>query len=203
MWESLNHCLLRFLINRVVDEVPFYTWSRNRSHRDSGVEFFTFVDTFSRFLCYLYVVVGPASEQENLCSDRQPKRAKCVFFWFPRWFPKKEKKNAFSLLNTSYNVVTKQFIFVIWIKAFLVFLVKTWSHRFVPNENKTKQTKIITRLADSFGNSMVHDNILLSCNISFNPLLRKSSFRSLKCSERNWPMYSLLSVTLVQECKRI
>ena len=114
-----------------------------------------------------------------------------------------KKRNACSLLNTSYKVVTKQFIFVIWIKAFPVFLVKTWSHRFVPNENKTKQTKITTRLADSFGNSMVHDNILLSCNISFDPLLRKSSFRFLKCSERDWPMYSLLRVTLVQECKRI
>ena len=115
----------------------------------------------------------------------------------------KKKGMLRSLLNTSYNVITKQFIFVIWIKAFLVFLVKTWSHRFVPNENKTKQAKITTRLADSFGNSMVHDNILLSCNISFNPLLRKSSSRSLKCSERNWPMYSLLRLTLVQEWKRI
>ena len=33
-----------------------------------------------------------------------------------------------SLLNTSYNFITKQFIFVIWIKAFPVFLVKRWSH---------------------------------------------------------------------------
>ena len=68
---------------------------------------------------------------------------------------------------------------------------------------KTKQNKITTRLVDSFGNSMVQENILLSCNISFNPLLRKSSSRSLKCSERNWPMYSLLRLTLVQEWKRI
>ena len=121
----------------------FDTWSRNRSHLDSGVEFFTFVDTFSQFLCYLCVVVGPASEQENLRSDRLPKSAKCVFFWFPRWFPKKEKKkrNGCSLLNTSYNVVTRQFVFVIWIKAFPVFLMKTWGHRFVPNENKIKQNK--------------------------------------------------------------
>ena len=129
MWESLKHCLPRFLINRVVDKVPFHTWSRNRSHRDSGVEFFTFVDRFSQFLCYLDVVVGPASEQENLCFDRLPKSVKCVFFWFPRWFPKKKKKDMLrSLLNTSYNVITKQFIFVIWIKAFPVFLVKRWSH---------------------------------------------------------------------------
>ena len=144
MWESLNHCLLRFLINRVVDEVPFYTWSRNRSHRDSGVEFFTFVDRFYQFLCYLDVVVGPASEQENLCLDRLPKRAKRVFFWFPRWFPKKKKKKKGilgSLLNTSYKVISKQFIFVIWMKAFPVFLVKRWSHRLVLNENKTKQNK--------------------------------------------------------------
>ena len=122
MWESLNHCLLRFLINRVVDEVPFYTWSRNRSHRDSGVEFFTFVDRFSQFLCYLDVVVVPASEQENLCFDRLPKSAKCVFYWFPRWVPKKKKKKEMvrSLLNTLYNFITKQFIFVIWINAFSV-----------------------------------------------------------------------------------
>ena len=43
----------------------------------------------------------------------------------------------------------------------------------------------------------------LSCNISFDPLLRKSSSRSLKCIERNWPMYSLLKFTLVQGCKCI
>ena len=139
MWESLNHCLLRFLINRVVDEVPFYTWSRNRSHRDSGVEFFTFVDRFYQFLCYLDVVVGPASEQENLCFDRLPKSAKCVFFWFPRSQKRKKKEMVRSLFNTSYHVITKQFIFVIWIKAFPVFLVERWSHRLVGNENKTKQ----------------------------------------------------------------
>ena len=68
---------------------------------------------------------------------------------------------------------------------------------------KQNKTKITTRLADSFGNSMVHGNILLSCNISFDPLLRKSSSRFLKCSERNWPMYSLLRLTLAQECKCI
>ena len=80
-------------------------------------------------------------------------------------YPKKEKKrNASSLLNTSNNVVTKQFILVIWIKDFLVFLVKRWGHRFVLNENKTKQRS--------------------------------------QC-ERNWPMYSLLKLTLVQECKRM
>ena len=71
-------------------------------------------------MCHFYVVVGPTSEQENLCphSDRPPKSATCVFFWFPRWFPKKgEKKiNACSLLNTSYNVVTKQFILKICIQ---------------------------------------------------------------------------------------
>ena len=185
----------------------FRTWSRNRSHRDSGVEFFTFFDTFSQFLCYLYVVVGPVGEQENLCSDQLPKIAKCVFFRCPRWFPKKKRKrkkkrNSCSLLDTSYDVVTKQLIFFIWIKAFPVFLVKTWGHGFVPQwkQNKTKTT---TRLADSFGNYMVHENILLSCNICFDPLLRKSSSRSLKCSERNWPMNSLLRLTLVQECKHV
>ena len=115
---------------------------RNHSHRGSGVKIFTFVDTFTQFLCYFYVVVGPASEQENLCSDRLPKSAKCVSFWFPRWFPKKRiKRNACSLLNISNNVVTKQFILVLWIKAFLVFLVKRWGHKFVSIENKTKQNK--------------------------------------------------------------
>ena len=58
---------------------------------------------------------------------------------------------------------------------------------------KQSKTKITTRLAESFGKSMVHENIFFSCNISFDPLLRTSSSRSLKCSERNWPMYSLLS----------
>ena len=55
-------------------------YRRNRSHRGSGVKIFTFVDMFTQFLCYFYVVVGPVSEQENLCSDRLPKSAKCVFF---------------------------------------------------------------------------------------------------------------------------
>ena len=75
-------------------------------------------------------MVGPASEQKSLCFDRLPKSAKCVFYWFPRWVPKKKKKKEMvrSLLNTSYNVITKQFIFVIWIKAFPVFLVIRWSH---------------------------------------------------------------------------
>ena len=44
------------IINRVVDEVSFsYVISRNPSHRDSGVENFTFDDTFSQFLCDSYV----------------------------------------------------------------------------------------------------------------------------------------------------
>ena len=65
-------------------------------------------------------MVGPTSEQENLYphSDRPPKSATCVFFWFPRSFPKKgeKKKNACNLLNTSYNVVTEQFILKICIQ---------------------------------------------------------------------------------------
>ena len=68
---------------------------------------------------------------------------------------------------------------------------------------RQNKTKITTRLAESFGYSMVHESILLSCNISFDPLLRTSLSRSLKCSERNWPMYSLLRLTLVQEYKCI
>ena len=141
----------------------FHTWSRNRSHRDSGVEFFTFVDRFYQFLCYLDVVVGPASEQENLCFDRLPKSAKCVFFWFPRWFPKKKKK--------------KEMLVACWIP--LMNMNKSFSGIFGENMRsqtrpkwKQNKTKITTRLADSFGNSMVHENILLSCNISFDPLLR-------------------------------
>ena len=44
------------IINRVVDEVSFsYVISRNPSHRDSGVENFTFDDTFFQFLCDSYV----------------------------------------------------------------------------------------------------------------------------------------------------
>ena len=172
----------------------FDTWSRNRIHLDSGVEFSTFVNTFSQFLCYLCVVVGPASEQENLRSDRLPKSAKCVFFWFPRWFPKKKKK--------------KEMLVACWIP--LMNMNKSFSGIFGENMRsqtrpkwKQNKTKITSRLTDSFGNSMVHENILLSCNISFNPLLRKSSSRFLKCSERNWPMYSLLRLTLAQECKCI
>ena len=115
---------------------------RNRSHRGSGVKIFTFVDTFTLFLCYFYVVVRPASEQENLCSDRLPKECKMCFLLIPSLIPQKRiKRNACSLLNTSNNVVTKQFILVLWIKAFLVFLVKRWGHRFVSNENKTKHNK--------------------------------------------------------------
>ena len=50
---------------------------------------------------------------------------------------------------------------------------------------------------------MVHKNILFSCNISFDPLLTRPSSRSLKCNGGNWPMYSLLKLTLVQEYARI
>ena len=50
---------------------------------------------------------------------------------------------------------------------------------------------------------MVHKNILFSCNISFDPLLTRPSSRSLKCNGGNWPIYSLLKLTLVQEYARI
>ena len=60
------------------------------------------------------------------------------------------------------------------------------------------KTKITTKLADLFGNSMVHQYFLLSCDTSFDLLLKKPSPWSLKCSEGNWPMYSLLKLTLVQ-----
>ena len=49
----------------------------------------------------------------------------------------------------------------------------------------------------------MHEKILFSCNISFDPLLTKPSSRSLKCNGGNWPMYSLLKLTLVQEYARI
>ena len=125
----------------------FHTWSRNRSHRDSCVEFFTFVDTFSQFLRYFYVVVGPASEQENLCSDRLPNSAKCVFFWFPRT---KKNRNACSLLNTSYNVVTKQFFLSCEWKLVWYFW---WKHEVTDSsqmKTKLSKTKITTRLVYSF-----------------------------------------------------
>ena len=121
----------------------FHTWSRNRSHRDSGVEFFTFDETFSQFLCYWNIVMRLASEQENLCSDRLPKSAKCVFFWFPRWFPKKKKKkrNACSLLNTSYNVVTKTIYFCHANKSFSGFFGENMRSQIRPKwkQNITKQ----------------------------------------------------------------
>ena len=50
---------------------------------------------------------------------------------------------------------------------------------------------------------MVHKNILLACDISFDPLLTKTSSQSLKCSEGNWSMYSLLKLTLVQKYTRM
>ena len=50
---------------------------------------------------------------------------------------------------------------------------------------------------------MVHKNILLACDISFDPLLTKTSSQSLKCSEGNWSMYSLLKLTLVHPYTRI
>ena len=50
---------------------------------------------------------------------------------------------------------------------------------------------------------MLHENILFSRNISFDPLLTKPSSRSLKCNGGNWPMYSLLKLALVQEYARI
>ena len=44
---------------------------------------------------------------------------------------------------------------------------------------------------------------MFSCNISFDLLLTKPSSRFLKCNGGNWPMYSLLKLTLVQEYARI
>ena len=72
-----------------------------------------FVDTFTKFLCYFYVVVGPASEQET-CALIGYQRVQNLFsFGSLVDSPKKEKGNACSLLNTSNNVVNKQFILVI------------------------------------------------------------------------------------------
>ena len=45
------------------------------------------------------------------------------------------------------------------------------------------------KLADLFGNSIVHKDILLICDIFFDPLLTETSSQSLKCSEGNWSMY--------------
>ena len=46
---------------------------------------------------------------------------------------------------------------------------------------KLRQTTIksTTKLADSFGNSKVHENILLPCNTSFDPSILKMQFGKL------------------------
>ena len=65
-----------------------------------------------QFLCYLYVKVGPASEQESCALIGYP-RVQNVFSFVSTLIPhRRKKRNAYSLLNTSYNFVTKQYIFV-------------------------------------------------------------------------------------------
>ena len=150
-----------------------------------GLKFLLLLTRLPNFSAFSTLWWDPRASKKT-CALISYQRVQNVFsFDFLVDSPKKtRRKNPCSLLNSSYNIVTKQFIFAIWIKAFPVFLVERWGHRFVPNENDTKQIKITTRLAGSFGNSMVHENILLSCHISLKPLLRKSSSRSTKCSER-------------------
>ena len=65
---------------------------------------------------------------------------KMCFLSIPTLIPHRMKKrNACSLLNTSYNIVTKQYIFVLRIKAFLIFLAKTQVTD--SSQMKTKQKK--------------------------------------------------------------
>ena len=65
-----------------------------------------------------------ASRKAVLWSATQ--ECKMCFLSIPTLIPhKRKKRNACSLLNTSYNVVTKQYIFVLWMKAFPAFLAKT------------------------------------------------------------------------------
>ena len=111
----------------------------------------TFVDTFSQFFCYLYV--RWASRKPVFWSVTQ--ECKMCFLSIPTLIPHKRKKiNACSLLNTLYNVVTKQYIVVTWIKVFLLQLnylfegakdvnfqfpslhFKDWDEVFVSKESK-------------------------------------------------------------------
>ena len=69
----------------------FRSWSRNCGHSVSGVEIFTFVDTFSQFLCYLYVKVGPASEHETCALIGYPRVQN--LFSLDSYFDSPQKKN--------------------------------------------------------------------------------------------------------------
>ena len=160
---------------------------------------FTFVDRFSQFLWYLYVKMGPVSEQE-ICALNGYPRVQNVFSFDSQFdSPHKVKRNACSLLNASYNVIAKQYIFVLWMKAFPHFWLKQRSQiRPKLKQNKTKQK--------SLRNSQIY-LVVPWCTNKFcyrviHPLIR--CWRSLllglglKCSEGNWPMYSRLKLTLVQ-----
>ena len=155
----------------------------------------------------------------SLLSTRFPNFSAIYTLWWDARTSKKtcaligyqRVQNVFSfdsLVDSQKRKKKKEMLVACWIP--LMNMNKSFSGIFGENMRsqtrpkwKQNKTKITSRLTDSFGNSMVHENILLSCNISFDPLLRKSSFRFLKCSERNWPMYSLLRLTLAQECKCI
>ena len=140
---------------------------------------------------YLYVKVGPASEPETCVLIGYPRVQNAFSFDSHPDFPQKNKKrNACSL----YNFVSKRFFLSHELKLFQQFWLKQRSQ--IRSKWKQNKAKITTRLTDSFGNSMVRENILLSSNVSFDPLLTKPSFRSLKCSEGNWPMYSILKLTI-------
>ena len=134
------------------------------------------MDRFSQFLWYLYVKMGPVSEQE-ICALNGYPRVQNVFSFDSQFdSPQKVKRKPCSLLNASYNVIAKQYIFVLWMKAFPHFWLKQRSQ--IRPKWKQNKTKITTKLADLFGSSMVHEYILLSCDTSFDPLLTKPSSRS-------------------------
>ena len=122
---------------------------------------------------------------------------KMCFLSIPTLIPhRRKKRNACSLLNTSYNVVTKQYIFILWINAFPAFLAKTEVTD--SSEMKTKQKSqrnsqihsVFPWCMNKFCYRVIHPLILCWRSLRLSPVL--------KGSEGNWSMYSLLKLTLVQ-----
>ena len=109
----------------------FHTWSINRIHRGSGVEF-SFLLTHLPNV-YLYVMVGPESEPETCVLIGYPRVKNGFSFDSHPDFPQKNKKrNACSL----YNFVPKRFFLSHELKLFQQFWLKQrsqirskWKHR--------------------------------------------------------------------------
>ena len=82
---------------------------------------------------------------KKICALIGHRRMQNVFSFDSLVHSQKKKKNACSPSNTSYDVITKQFIFVIWIKSFPVFLVKRCKMCFllipslIPQKRKEKK----------------------------------------------------------------